>query len=414
MLVVAVTGQLGDLLESMIKRDAGSKDSASMVPEFGGLLDLLDSVVVAAPFAWAYLHLADLNPSGKMSACVCSTGSCCFGIMELKVKLQHPHKRVGLLGLAEENLRLLRDTCGVTVVSRNDQITLGGAREEVTQAADILQQMQHWMTSHDTLSRNDMRHLLRTSLQTRENHHYDAVDIYVPGKRVAPRTSGQAAYVKAIEKHDLVFCTGPAGTGKTYLAVAMAVSMLKRNQIRRIALARPAVEAGERLGFLPGDLQDKVNPYLRPLFDALGDMMDYSQIKRFLFNDIIEVIPLAFMRGRTFNESIIILDEAQNTTPTQMLMFLTRLGNDSKMIVTGDDQSKRSARRPVVWPDRRQTPPERYRKNRVYPTWPNMISYGIVWCRILSGPMKKPACPHRRALCALWQYQSENHGKKEE
>jgi phosphate starvation-inducible PhoH-like protein len=140
-----------------------------------------------------------------------------------------------------------------------------------------------------------------------------------------------------MQSRDLVFCMGPAGTGKTYLAVAVAVHMLKHQQAKRLILVRPAVEAGERLGFLPGDMQAKVNPYLRPLFDALHDMMDYEQIRRFMVNDLIEVIPLAFMRGRTLNDSVIILDEAQNTTAPQMLMFLTRMGHGSKMIVTGDD-----------------------------------------------------------------------------
>ena len=140
-----------------------------------------------------------------------------------------------------------------------------------------------------------------------------------------------------MQARDLVFCMGPAGTGKTYLAVAVAVHMLKHQQAKRLILVRPAVEAGERLGFLPGDMQAKVNPYLRPLFDALHDMMDYEQIRRFMVNDLIEVIPLAFMRGRTLNDSVIILDEAQNTTAPQMLMFLTRMGHGSKMIVTGDD-----------------------------------------------------------------------------
>src|SRR5204862_2939315 len=151
-----------------------------------------------------------------------------------------------------------------------------------------------------------------------------------------PKTEGQKRYIEAVLHNDLTVCTGPAGTGKTYLAVAAAASMLKTGRAKRLVLARPAVEAGERLGFLPGDLQAKVNPYLRPLFDALHDMMDYEQVKRFMVNDVIEVIPLAFMRGRTLNDSCIILDEAQNTTPSQMLMFLTRLGHDSKMIVTGD------------------------------------------------------------------------------
>ena len=155
--------------------------------------------------------------------------------------------------------------------------------------------------------------------------------------QVVPKTDGQRAYARAVESNDLVFCTGPAGTGKTYLAVAFAVAALKSGQLKRIVLVRPAVEAGEQLGFLPGDMQAKVNPYLRPLFDAMHDMMTFDQIKRFMANDVIEVIPLAFMRGRTLNNAGIILDEAQNTTTAQMLMFLTRLGHNSKMIVTGDD-----------------------------------------------------------------------------
>src|SRR5690606_36164895 len=162
------------------------------------------------------------------------------------------------------------------------------------------------------------------------------IDAYVRGKIIQPKTEGQKVYLESTFKHDLTFCVGPAGTCKTYLALAAAAGLLKTGQIKRIVLVRPAVEAGERLGFLPGDFQAKVNPYLRPLFDALHDMMDFEQVKRFMANDVIEVIPLAFMRGRTLNESAIILDEAQNTTVSQMLMFLTRLGHDSKMIVTGD------------------------------------------------------------------------------
>ena len=147
----------------------------------------------------------------------------------------------------------------------------------------------------------------------------------------------QTEYVEGMRHNDLTFCVGPAGTGKTFLAVAVAVTMLKHQEIKRIVLVRPAVEAGEKLGFLPGDLQAKVNPYLRPLFDAMHDMMPFEQARRFLHNDVIEIVPLAFMRGRTLNSAAVILDEAQNTTAAQMLMFLTRLGDHSKMIVTGDD-----------------------------------------------------------------------------
>jgi phosphate starvation-inducible PhoH-like protein len=164
----------------------------------------------------------------------------------------------------------------------------------------------------------------------------EAITVYAKKNVIEPTTKGQLKYIRTMLANDLTFCIGPAGTGKTYLAVAVAVSMMKKKQIRRIVLARPAVEAGERLGFLPGDLQAKVNPYLRPLFDALEDMMEFDQMKKFMELDIIEIIPLAFMRGRTLNEAVIICDEAQNTSPLQMLMILTRLGHGSKMIITGD------------------------------------------------------------------------------
>jgi phosphate starvation-inducible PhoH-like protein len=156
------------------------------------------------------------------------------------------------------------------------------------------------------------------------------------GRHVRPRTDGQARYVRAMQDNDLVMCIGPAGSGKTYLAVGMAVTMLRQGAAKRIVLVRPAVEAGERLGFLPGDIVAKINPYLRPLFDSLNDMMEPEQVKRYMENDIIEIVPLAYMRGRTLNNAVIILDEGQNTTVPQMKMFLTRMGNGSKIIVTGD------------------------------------------------------------------------------
>jgi len=257
--------------------------------------------------------------------------------LELTVTLDNIDKRVQLFGNADAHLRTLRDAFDVKVTARDGRVKLSGTKTSVTHAALLLDMMQKHLRKNDYISKMDLQMLIRDATSQRDRSHDHGIDVYVANRAIAPRTEGQVDYVKAIEKDDLVFCTGPAGSGKTYLAVAMAVSMLKRSEIRRIVLARPAVEAGEKLGFLPGDLFEKVNPYLRPLFDALGDMMDYAQIKRFMDDDIIEVIPLAFMRGRTLNDAIVILDEAQNTTASQMLMFLTRLGNHSKMIVTGDD-----------------------------------------------------------------------------
>lgn len=224
----------------------------------------------------------------------------------------------------------------VKITARNGDITITGTSEDVEGAVDIIERMRKRLAQRGALLETDVDEIIRqkqAQLQPKAN---DQLRVYSGKTVIEPNTEGQRNYIKKMLKCDLTFCIGPAGTGKTYLAVAAAVSMLKKQQIRKIVLARPAVEAGERLGFLPGDLQAKVNPYLRPLFDSLEDMMEFSQMRKFIEMDIIEVIPLAFMRGRTLNEAVVICDEAQNTSPSQMMMFLTRLGRGSKMIVTGD------------------------------------------------------------------------------
>ena len=169
-----------------------------------------------------------------------------------------------------------------------------------------------------------------------DTHPDPGLEVFTDGQTIRPKTEGQAGYIKAIKENDLIFCIGPAGTGKTYLAVSLALSTMKSGYLKKIVLARPAVEAGERLGFLPGDIQAKVNPYLRPLYDALADMIEIGQVKKYIENDLIEILPLAFMRGRTLNDSFIILDEAQNCTVKQMKTFLTRFGIRTKIVVTGD------------------------------------------------------------------------------
>ncbi len=256
--------------------------------------------------------------------------------MELTVTLERPEQSRWLFGPADANLKAIREALGVQMFARAGTVKITGPAENVSRAAAVLSALQRRMRSSPRLGSEAVAEALSAAAAGADEDTPDRIAVY-SGRVVGPRSPGQRRYVEAIRTHDMVFCTGPAGTGKTYLAVALAVHMLKNGRARRMILARPAVEAGEKLGYLPGDMQAKVNPYLRPLFDALHDMMEFEQSKRFMSNDIIEVIPLAFMRGRTMNDSVIILDEAQNTTAAQMLMFLTRLGHGSKMMITGDD-----------------------------------------------------------------------------
>jgi phosphate starvation-inducible PhoH-like protein len=256
--------------------------------------------------------------------------------LQIIIQLKPDTNRSELFGPGDKNLRCVRESFDVQITARDGNVIIRGPKENVDKAAELIDRMQRRLAQRGELGREDMQELLAQRESGIEPEEGQAVTVYSRKGVIEPFTKGQMRYVETMLKNDLTFCTGPAGTGKTYLAVAVAVSMLKKKQIRKIVLARPAVEAGERLGFLPGDMQAKVNPYLRPLFDSLEDMMEFSQMRKFLEMDIIEIIPLAFMRGRTLNEAMIICDEAQNTLPSQMLMFLTRMGRSSKMIITGD------------------------------------------------------------------------------
>jgi phosphate starvation-inducible PhoH-like protein len=257
--------------------------------------------------------------------------------LDLTIGIEETSKAAALFGAADANLRLIRSTFDVRLAARDGAIHLSGAPDAVRKAAEAVELLQRRLREQSELSPEDVQLAIEQSSRPADSAPAGSLDVFAEGVRIAPKTAGQSEYVDAILTSDLTFCLGPAGTGKTYLAVAVATTLLKQKKISRVVLVRPAVEAGEKLGYLPGDIQAKVNPYLRPLFDALHDMMGFDQAKRLMENDVIEVIPLAFMRGRTLSQSVIILDEAQNTTIAQMLMFLTRLGAKSKMIVTGDD-----------------------------------------------------------------------------
>jgi phosphate starvation-inducible PhoH-like protein len=256
---------------------------------------------------------------------------------EATLSLAEPQLVLSLFGARDQNLRAIRDKLGVSITHRNGEIHVTGEDKAVARATSALEDLRSLVERRGSVGMEDVdRVLARVSGEQISSLVPPTIDVPAASRQIRPRTDGQSRYVKAIRKSELVFAIGPAGTGKTYLAVALAVEALKRREIRRIVLVRPAVEAGESLGFLPGDLQAKINPYLRPLLDALHEMMDYELIKSQMEQDVIEVVPLAYMRGRTLNEAFVILDEAQNTTVSQMKMFLTRMGEGSKMVVSGD------------------------------------------------------------------------------
>ena len=245
-----------------------------------------------------------------------------------------------LFGTRDENLRLLEDGLNITIDLRADSIEITGAASDVNRVEQVFADYQHLLRNGHTFVNGDLGAMLRVLTSDRTATLRGLAEAGKQrsfGKRtVQPKSINQRRYLEAIEKHDMVFGVGPAGTGKTYLAVAMGIAALMSKRVNRIVLARPAVEAGERLGFLPGTLQEKVDPYLRPLYDALYDMLEAEKVEKLIERLSIEVAPLAFMRGRTLNDSFIILDEAQNTTTEQMKMVLTRQGFNSKMVVTGD------------------------------------------------------------------------------
>jgi len=245
-----------------------------------------------------------------------------------------------LFGTRDENLHVLEDGLNITIDLRSDGLEVEGAPRDVARAEQVFADYDHLQRSGYTFNNGDLNSMLRVLTADPKvtlRGLAEAGKQRSLGRRtVQPKSVNQRRYLEAIEKHDMVFGIGPAGTGKTYLAVAMAISALLAKRVNRIILARPAVEAGERLGFLPGTLQDKIDPYLRPLYDALYDMLDPEKVDRYLEKNVIEIAPIAFMRGRTLNDSFVIMDEAQNTTSEQMKMFVTRLGFNSKAVITGD------------------------------------------------------------------------------
>lgn len=244
-----------------------------------------------------------------------------------------------LLGLNDSNLKLVEEKFNAAITVRGENVIIKGVINEVEEIEKIFKEMTYVLNTSGRLTADDVTTILNLTVEGKEiinEEEYDSIVLYTKQDVIKAKTNGQKKYLEAAVKNDICFAIGPAGTGKTYLAVAIAISSLKKGRIKKIILARPAVEAGESLGFLPGDFREKIDPYLKPLYDALDDMLPSEKLRSYLEKGIVEIVPLAYMRGRTLNNAYVILDEAQNATAMQMKMFLTRLGSNSKAIITGD------------------------------------------------------------------------------
>lgn len=258
----------------------------------------------------------------------------------MNLQLEDPNEAIALLGNSDANLKIIEQELNVSIVTRGESVYVSGEMEKVELAGKVLDKLLYVIRKGINISQRDVMYALQMAnkgtLEYFSDLYEEEITKNAKGKSIRVKTLGQRQYIHAIRQNDLVFGIGPAGTGKTYLAVVMAVNALKNGNVKRIILTRPAVEAGESLGFLPGDLKEKVDPYLRPLYDALHDILGAEHTQRMIERGTIEIAPLAYMRGRTLDDAFVILDEAQNTTQAQMKMFLTRLGFGSKMIITGD------------------------------------------------------------------------------
>ena len=259
---------------------------------------------------------------------------------EARVDLDDMGAAVEIFGKHDEHLAQIENALGVRFVVRSQELVIAGVEENVRQAGEVLDQLQKYYRAGNRLTAHEVGYAIKAAQggvkNVLESLAKDVAMVTPRGKQIKPKTIGQQKYVREIKNHDVVFAVGPAGTGKTYLAVVMAIKALRGKDVGRLVLTRPAVYSCEKLGFLPGDLQEKIDPYLRPLYDSLYDILGVENTQKYLENNLIEIAPLAYMRGRTLEDSFIILDEAQNTTPEQMKMFLTRLGFGSKAVITGD------------------------------------------------------------------------------